>query len=63
MRRNDRLARRLKRCLVQVEVAAARGAARSHPLLRPPPPFCDGFAAIVFTFAFFGLRASLFDLC
>jgi hypothetical protein len=26
------------------------------------PPFCEGFAAFVFGFSFFGLRASLFDL-
>jgi hypothetical protein len=26
------------------------------------PPFCDGCDALVFTFAFFGFRASLFDL-
>lgn len=27
------------------------------------PPFCDGLAAMVLTFAFFGLRASLLDRC
>src|SRR4051794_2496024 len=27
------------------------------------PPFCEGCDALVLTFAFFGLRASLLDLC
>ena len=27
------------------------------------PDFCDGLAAIVLTFCFFGLRGSLFDFC
>ena len=43
--------------------ASSIAGAQSFFASPPEPPFCDGCDTLVFTFAFYGLRASLFDRC
>jgi hypothetical protein len=53
---------RLDKALQVERVVAGRLWRRgAQSLLSPPEPLLDGLAAMVLTFAFFGLRASLLD--